>query len=457
MESKSDEQRNLMLTAPIGKLLAQKSIPTVIIQLITVIYNTADTYFVAQINTSASAAVGVVFSLMAIIQAVGYGIGMGTASIVSIALGEKKEIEAEKYAASAVSFSVVLGLLIMLFGMVFKTGFIRILGASDTVLPYALDYAQYILIVAPFMCGAFVLNNILRASGQTTLSMIGMTSGGILNLILDPIFIFSLNLGIKGAALATMLGQILSFVLMLFFFLQKKSIVALDLRNISKSVKDYLTIIKTGAPSVFRQGLSSIASAVLNNCAMPYGDATVAAITISNKVYTLIRGVILGIGQGYMPIAGYCYGAGKKQRVRKFFKACCLAGTIIAVGSAICMFFFRTQIITWFRNDPDVIAIGSQTFIFLSMSLPFMAYSTYVNQTYQSLKHALGATILASCRQGIFFIPIAFILPPILKVTGIELLQPVADTLTFLISIPFQIVFFKKYLSKDDEETAIES
>lgn len=453
MPNSSETMRIEMLQKPMGRLLFEKSYPTVIIQLISVIYNTADTYFVAMINTESAAAVGVVFSLMSIIQAVGFGIGMGANSLISRSLGAQHNKRANIYGSTAVFSAVFFGTLLMITGLLNLSGLMKLIGASESVLPYAISYGRYILIAAPFMCLAFVLNNILKAEGQSFFAMIGMTAGGLINLVLDPLLIFQLHMRISGAAVATMISQIASAVVMYSYFYQKKSIVQLSCRDISKDNNDYIKILKTGTPTIFRQGLSSISTAVLNVEASAYGDAVVAAISIANKIYMLIRNIILGIGQGYQPIAGYCYAAGYKKRVKKAFLRSTAAGTILCSIFAILVILFRAPIMTWFRADSEVVAVGAGALKWFCIAMPFLAYSTYVNQTYQCLGYSAQATFLASCRQGIFFIPLAFVLPRIVGLTGIEMLQSTADIMTFLISVPFQLVFFKKHLI--DKESAM--
>jgi putative MATE family efflux protein len=447
MMSDSEAIREEMLHKPMGKLLFQKAYPTVIIQLISVIYNTADTYFVAKINTESAAAVGVVFSLMAIIQAVGFGIGMGANSLISRNLGAQKNKEANIYGSTAVFSGLIFGSLLMIMGLININALMRLIGSSDTVLPYAVSYGKYILIAAPFMCLAFVLNNILRAEGQPFFAMIGMTIGGLLNVVLDPLLIFGLDMGISGAAVATMASQIVSAIIMAEYFVTKKSVVQLSVGDISKNSSIYLRIFKTGIPTIFRQGLGSISTTILNVQASVYGATAVAAISIANKIYMLIRNVVLGIGQGYQPIAGYCYGAGKKERVKKAFILSSIAGTSICILFAVLVFIFRAPMMTWFRADAEVIVIGTHALIWFCVAMPLLAYSTFVNQTYQCLGFSSQATFLASCRQGIFFIPLAFVLPRIFGLTGIEMLQSMSDILTFMISVPFQIWFFKKHLN----------
>jgi len=452
MQVNSEQQRQQMLTEPIGRLLFKKAAPTVLIQLITVIYNTADTYFVAKIDTAASAAVGVVFSLMAIIQATGGSIGMGATSLISPMLGQRRVDDASEVGTSAALMSVIAGAVIGVLGLIFLRPLVHLIGARDEVIPYAVDYARYILIAAPFMTSAFVLNNILRSEGQALYSMIAMITGGVLNLFIDPLLIFTFKMGIAGAALATMLSQMTSFVIMAIIFFRDRSIVRLRPKYIGRKASVYLRIVRMGVPTLFRQGMASLSSALLNIQAAPFGAAAVAAISIANKLYMFVRHIVLGVGQGFQPIAGYCFGAKRYSRVKKVFWYATVSMTVIGLIIAAAVLFFREPIMVWFRDDPEVVRIGSMMLRFLCVTIPLMGFSTYVNQLYQSLGFAVGATILASCRQGIFFVPLVFLLPYLFGLEGITATQAAADLLTFLISIPFLIFFFKKHLSFPDAE-----
>ena len=444
----NEVQFKKMLEAPMPKLIASLAIPTVLSQLITTIYNTADTYFVAQIGTSATAAVGVVFSLMAIIQAVGFGFGMGSSSLISRRLGAKDEKAANKYGSSAVAAAVTFGIVLMIVGLLTLQPFMKLLGSTETILPYACDYARYILIGAPIMCSSFILNSLLRSEGHTLYAMWGICSGGILNMLLDPLFIFTLDMGIRGAALATILSQVISFVILASFFITKKSILSLSIKSVSKNASDYLLIFKIGIPTICRQMLGSISSALLNRSAATYGDAAVGAITIANKIYMFVRNIVLGLGQGFQPVAGYNFGAQNKKRVKEAFLFTCSVGTVICSTAAIIIGLNAPSIIIWFRKDDlEVIQIGTKALYFASAVMPFMAYSTNVNQMYQCLGFSKQATFLASCRQGTCFVPLILILPLFIGLTGVQISQPAADLLTFIISVPFQIRFFKKQLS----------
>lgn len=441
-----------MLETPIPKLVSKLSVPTVLTMLITVIYNTADTYFVSKINKSAAAGVGVVFALMAFIQAVGYGLGMGAGALSSLALGDKRGDDADKFSSSAFIASAGFGILVLAVGLPLLTPIMRLLGSSDTILPYSVSYAKYILIGAPVFCANFVLNNTLRAEGNVKMAMMGTCAGGIINVGLDPLFVFTLNLGTGGAALATMICNTITFFILAATFLSGKTIIKISIKKVSKRFKDYLLVLTTGLPTVCRQGLGSVATAALNIQAVKYGDAAVAAITVAGKIYIFVRNFVIGIGQGFQPVAGYNYGAGDTERTRQSFYFATVLGTVVCVVFAVLTGVLRQYIMGWFSSDAEVVKIGSEAMAYGASVMPLMAFSTYVNQLYQCLGFKLGATFLACCRQGIFFLPVVLILPSFIGLTGVCLSQPIADLLTDLISLPFVIYFIKKHLKKPSDK-----
>lgn len=448
----SQQQHARMLNTPIPKLVLSLAAPTILSQLISIIYNTADTYFVSQISTAASAAVGVVFSLQSLIQALGFGIAVGASSLISLRLGEKRDKEADCFASSGVLAEAVVGLLICVLGLLFLEPLMRLLGATQTMLPHACAYGRVILMGAPVMCCSFVLSNILRAEGAAVYSMVGLCAGGLLNIALDPLLIFTFSLGTAGAAIATVASQCVSFLLLLSAFVRGRSIVHLRPASVSRHPKEYVQMISLGVPTIVRQGMASLASALLNNQGAVYGDAAVAALTISNKVYLLVRNVVIGIGQGFQPVAGYNYGAGERRRTKEAFLFACKLGTVFCILAALVIAFFAEPIMGWFRDDAQVIAIGKTALLYACMVMPFMAYSTFVNQLYQCLGFKVPATLLASCRQGICYLPLILLLPLFLGLRGVQMTQPGADFLTFLISIPFQIAFFRKHLRESAPE-----
>ena len=443
-EHSEEKQYYRMIHWPIPRLIRSMALPTVISMLTTSIYNMADTYFVSQLGTSVSAAVGVAFSLMSLIQMVGFSVGMGASTLISRTLGGKNTEAATSYISSAFAAALVLGLLITAGGLTYLEPLMRLLGSTDTILPHACDYAFYILLSAPLFCASFVINASLRGEGQAVLSMIGLSSGGILNILLDPLLIHVFHLGIAGAAIANMLSQVFSFSIM--FGLMQSGYSSLHLRRkaVSPHPGTYLLIIRNGLPTTCRQGIASLASALLNNQAAVFGDAMVAAISIANRIYMFIRSIVIGIGQGFQPVAGFNYGAGRYQRVKSAFWYSVLLGSAICLVSAGLIAWQAPLLMSLFRkDDAAVIKAGALCLRLLCIALPTQAYSTYVNQLLQCLGRTFSASFLASCRQGVFFIPLILYLPTVWNELGIQSTQAIADLLTFLVTIPFQLWFFR--------------
>ncbi len=440
-----------MTEDPVPSLVIKMSLPTVLSMLITSIYNMADTFFVSMLkNSSAVGAIGIVMSLQSIIQTIGYGLAMGASSLVSRKLGERDSKSAGRYTSSAFFAGIICGALLSCICFIDLDGMLSLFGSTDTMLPYAAKYATVILIGAPMMCASFVLNSSLRAEGKATFSMIGMTLGGVINIILDPIFIFAFKLDITGAAIATVISQAISFLILLSFYLMKKSLVTLSFSLVSRDIKDYILIVKTGLPTFFRQGLGSLATTLLNTQVKVFdNDSIAAAVSVSNKIYTIVRSLVIGIGQGFQPVAGYNYGAKKLDRVKRSFNCAVLFGSAVSCACSVILMIFAENIIGIFAAaDETTVTVGSTMLRFIAIALPVLGYSTFVNQLYQCLGFVKGATFLASCRQGIFFVPAILVLPYFFKLTGIQMAQPVADILTFAVSIPFHIGFMKNVLNK---------
>ena len=443
-----------MTETPIRKLILTLAVPTVISMLVTAIYNMADTYFVSQLNTSASGAVGVVFSLMAMIQAVSFMLGMGSGSVISKLLGQRKNDQADVVAVTGFFTALVFGCGLMIGGLIFLDPLMRLLGATKTILPYAKDYARFILLAAPVMAGSFVLNNILRAEGKAKFAMVGISAGGVLNVLLDPLLINVCGLEIAGAAIATAISQTVGFLILLFCFLSGKSILRLKIKNISRGIATYLSIVKIGLPSFCRQGLASAATVLLNRAAEPYGDPAISAMSIVGKVFFLLFSVGLGIGQGYQPVVGYNYGAKKYRRVRQAFCFTFVADLIVMSGFALVIFLLAEPIMIAFIDDSEVVRIGIRALKAQCIAMPFVSLGVVSNMTFQSTGQSLIASVLSCARQGLFFIPLIFLLPSVWGLTGVEITQPVADVLTFVLCIPFDIVFFRKLKAAEREFTA---
>ena len=450
---KASAQYIKMTETPVAKLILMLGIPTTISMLVTSIYNMADTYFVGQIGTSASGAIGVVFGLMAIIQAFGFMFGHGAGSIVSRSLGARDTERATQITSTSFVCAAITGICMMIGGILLLDPLVRLLGSTETILPYARTYAFYILLAAPFMTSSCVLNNVLRYEGRAALAMIGLVSGGILNIFGDWLLISKFNMGVRGAGISTAVSQTISFFLLLSMFILGKTDSKLQLKRAARmKQEDILLICKTGFPSLMRQGLSSVSTMVLNGQAGVYGDAAVAAMSIVNRVCFFAFSVGLGIGQGFQPVSAFNYGAKKFGRVRRGFLATWGMGELFLGIFATIGFWNAETLVKIFRDDPQVIAIGTVALSAQMISLFFQPLSVCANMLFQSIGKNGVATFLSMLRSGLFLIPILLILSKTLGLTGIEIAQTVADILTFIVSVPFVINFLKQLKALEKAE-----
>ena len=414
-------QFDMMTQKPIPSLIIKLGIPTMISMFVTTLYNMADSYFVGQINTSASGATSVVLGLMAILQAMGFMFGHGSGSIISRNLGQKDIDSARRYSATGFYSALFIGFIILIFGSLLLTPLMILLGVSSCV-----------------------MNNILRYEGRAFFAMIGLTSGGIVNIFLDALFMQKMNMGILGAGLATAISQYLSWFILLSMFLLKKTQTSLSFKYAKFDIKTLGNIITTGLPSLARQGLASISTMLLNNAAGVYGDAAIAAMGIAGRVSMFIFSAALGIGQGFQPVAGFNFGAKKYDRVRQGFFFTLFFGSVMLGIAAIALFFNAGICIQVFRDDPEVITIGIPALRAQCIGLFFVPFQVCNNMMFQSIGYKFNATFLSSLRNGLFFIPVLLLSSWIFGLAGIQVAQAVADVLTSLTCIPFTVSFFKK-------------
>ena len=420
------------------------AIPTIITMLITSIYNMADTYFVGKLGTSATGGVGVVYSYMAVIQAIGFFFGHGSGNYISRKLGEQKPEESSTMASTGYFTAIAFGTFIAILTLIFLSPICRMLGATETILPYAKDYLFYILLAAPFMMGALVLNNQLRFQGNASIGMVGMVSGGVLNMALDPLFIFTFDMGIGGAGCATMISQMVSFIL-LTIGCNKFSQVKISIRKFSFQKHWYFEIFKGGVPSLCRQGLGSISTICLNNMAKPFGDPAIAAISVVTKVSMFIVSALIGFGQGFQPVCGFNYGAKKYDRVREAFWFSVEVAFVFLLIAGTAVFLLAPQVIALFtKEDPQVLAIGALALRFQCVVLPLNSFITLANMMLQTMGRAVPATVVAMAKQFLCFLPVLFIAVPLLGLLGIQLAQPLADLLAFGLAMPFTLRELRK-------------
>ena len=437
-------QYDKMTKQPVGSLVITLGIPTTISMLVTNIYNMVDTMFVGKLGTSASGAVGIVFGFMSILQAFGFLFGQGAGSIISRRLGNKDEDSASVVASTAFFSSMFMGLLIGILGTVFNTKMVYLLGSTDTILPYAKTYSLFILAAAPFMTSTFTMNNILRFEGKASLSMVGLMTGAILNMVGDPILMFGLDMGIAGAGLSTAISQFVSFCVLLSMFLSGKTQSKLSVRKITREFNVLFDIVATGFPSLVRQGLQAVSTMILNQQARIYGDAAVAAMSIVSRISFFIFAVGLGIGQGFQPVCGFNYGARKFSRVKEAFSFTLVAGEVLLGMFAVAGLLFSNQAIAVFRDDAEVIAFGTPALRYQCMALFLNPLIVLSNMTLQSTGQRAWATFLSMMRSGLYLIPMIYILTYTMGARGIQLAQPVSDVLSFATALPVIVNFIRK-------------
>lgn len=442
-----------MTETPMSRLIPSLAVPTIISMLVTAVYNMADTFWVSKLGTSATGAVGVVFSLMALIQAVGFMLGVGCGSQISRLLGQQRREDAEGVLSSSVAAAVVFGLLVTVLGLAFLDPLMGLLGSTPTILPYARDYGRYILLGAAVMSSSFVLNNALRAEGRATLSMVGITVGGVLNIFLDPLFILTFNMGIAGAAIATLISQCISCAILLGCYLLGKSSLRLGLRKISLKPAAYWLTIQTGLPSFCRQGLASVATMLLNQAAALYGDPAVAGMSVVGRVFMLILSVLIGLGQGFQPVIGFNYGAGRFDRVRSSFSFTFKTGMGLMALLALGGWFAAPWVMGLFGADAAFLEIGVFAMRAQCVGLLFQPLGIVINMAFQSIGRSWQATLLSSARQGIFFLPLILILPRTMDLAGVQLTQPIADVLAFVLCLPFLRAFFRDLREREQQQS----
>ncbi|MBR5514812.1 MAG: MATE family efflux transporter [Clostridia bacterium] len=442
VDSKLNSQFIKMTESKIEPLILKLAVPSIVSMLVSSLYNMADTFFVGRVGTSATAAVGVSFTLMAMIQAIGFFFGHGSGNFISRAMGNKDYSKASTMACVGFYSSLAVGVLITVFGLIFLRPLAVFMGSTKTILPHACEYMKYILLAAPFMTGSFVLNNQLRFQGRAMYSMIGITVGGVLNILLDPLFIFVFEMGVGGAALATMLSQIISFVILVVMANCKG--IGTNPKNISFKWYYCKEMFRGGIPSLARQGCGSISTLCLNNVAAGYGDAAIAAVSVVSKIMLFAASALIGYGQGFQPVCGVNYGAGNYNRVKSAYWFCVKTATVVQILFAVAGFVFAPRIIPLFRDDPKVVEIGTAVLRWQCITFPFSGFNVLSNMMAQTIGKAIKATLLALSRQFLFFVPSIFLLNRIFGLSGLEAAQTLADLLAFIICIPITVSLLKE-------------
>ena len=440
-------KHQFLTEAPIPRVIGTMAVPTIISMMVTSVYNIVDTYFVSQINTQSTAAVGVVFTVMTIFQAIGFFFGHGSGNYMAISLGANDRREAEKMAVTGFVYAVATAVVLAAAAFSVMRPLCTVLGATPTILPYARQYLTPILLGSPFSVATFVLNVQLRQQGSAAYGLVGMVSGAILNTILDPLLIFTCGLGISGAGIATMVSQMVS-VAVLWLMTTRDDNVRLRLRNISFDYKYTAGIFTGGTPSLTRQILNSISTLLLNVSAAAFGDPAIAAMTIVTRITFLVNAAVIGLGQGYQPLCGFCFGAKKYERLIRGYWFCVGVGTAFFTAVTVVGMMFNREIIALFRDDADVIRIGAEALRWQLYTYPLGAVIMLSNMAMQSIRKPVRASLLAAAQRGLFFVPLLLVLTARYGLSGVEMSQPLADVCSFVVALPVLLITFRKL--KDD-------
>ena len=439
------KRREMMLHQPVQTTILKMAVPTIIAFIINSIYSLADTYFVTKLGTNASAAVSVNASLDQLILMCGSMLAVGANSYIARLLGNGDEKKASRVLSTAFFLAAGMGTLLLIFGSIFMLPMMRLLGATPTCEQYSVDYATYVLLAAPFMTTSFVMNQCLRSEGSATLSMIGMGFGGILNCFLDPLFIFTFNMGVAGASLATAISKVVSFAILIYPYVTKKSLLHLSVRNFHFCKDILYNVLSVGSSSMFRSGLAVVSAILLNDLAGNISDSVLAGVGVCTKVMMFPFGIVLGFGNGFQPVAGFNWGAKRYDRVKQSFRFASFAALVGAGVMAAGLALFAGQLMDLFTEvDAQMRHIGMLCIILQGVTLPVHAWVAVVNMLCAGLGNAKGAFLLATARQGICFLPILYPLVYFFREYGIVSVQAAADVLSLALAIPMAVLMVRK-------------
>ncbi len=454
VQANREKRRKLMLEGNLVKVIPVIALPMIISMLIDSIYNMADTYFVSQLGRSATAAVGVNDSLLHFMRSIALGFGMGASSYISRLMGAKEEEEACRVGTTTLFTSMITLSVIAAVSYLFLSPLMTLLGATESVKPYSMDYGRFILLSAPFTAAEVAFSQILRSEGSTRYSMIGMLCGCGINIVLDPVFIHVMGLGVAGAAIATTISKGISFVVLFVPFLRKKTLIEIRLRYFTPKLSIYKEVAKMGIPTFLRSSMMTVASVGTDNGAGSFSDSALAAVSVVNKCCRLIGGAIMGFGQGFQPIAGYCYGAKRYKRVRDAFWTCTVMGMTACAILSVFMFLFSDQILSIFASDDrEILQIGGLMLRSQCITLCLHVWVMIINGIFQALGKAIPAAVLGLSRQVICLIPCVVVMSALFGVNGLAVSQAAADVLSMGIALPLLIPLLNKLKKMPDGMT----
>ena len=430
------QKMELLGNAPISKALLAMGIPTMLGMLINALYNLADAYFVSGLGESQMGAISIVYPLGQVVVGLGLLFGNGAASYISRLLGQGKNEQANKVASTSLYCSLSTGTLLILFCFVFLRPILTLLGATESILPYAITYAGIYIISCIFNVFNVTMNNLVTSEGAAKTTMCALLAGAILNIVLDPIFIYTFELGVAGAAIATAISQIVSTLVYLHYLSTKKSIFRFHWKDCFFSRKIFSEIFKIGIPTLVFQLLTSLSISLINNTSSNYGDTAIAGMGVVTRLVSMGSLTVFGFMKGFQPIAGYSYGAGKYRRLRQAIRTSILWSTLFCIVIGFAFFLFPTQILSQFTTgNVEMIQIGARSLRVNGITFILFGYYTVYSSLFLALGKGKEGFLLGACRQGICFVPVILILPSIWGVKGILYAQPIADVLSFLITL----------------------
>ncbi|ADO83454.1 MATE family efflux transporter [Ilyobacter polytropus] len=445
------EKTKMMGEGEISKVLTKMSVPGIIAMLINAIYNIVDSMFIGMLgNTEAMGATSVIFPLFMLIAALGQMFGVGAGSYIARLLGAGNKNQAEKVVSTTFYTTIIMSILFTVSVLTLINPTLRILGATDTIMPYALTYGKILVTGAIFTIINMTLNNTIRAEGNAKYSMIAISLGAVLNVILDPLFMFGFDMGIKGAAISTVLSTSISSIYLLRYYFSGKSFIKITREKFTPKLSLYSEIMKVGGATFARQALASLSLGILNSKAAFYGDSTVAAMGISTRVTSAVLYIVIGYNQGFMPIAAYNYGAEKYDRLKSAIRISLIRLTVFCTFATFIFMFFTEDILRLFSSDPEVIERGKAILRAMSILIPTLGFQQIYAVLYQALGKSVGALVLSSARQGTFLILALMILPSLLNFRGLIYSQASADIFTVITTLIFAIKISKEIKDKED-------
>ncbi|MCL2167058.1 MAG: MATE family efflux transporter [Clostridiales bacterium] len=452
--AQSEARRNFMLEGKLLSVIISIAVPSMLTMVIDSLYNMADTYFVSRLGEAAIAAVGVNDSLMNIIRAIAMGFSVGASSFISRALGANRDEDASRAAVTTLFTAAGTMAVVSVLASIFLLPVVNFMGATDTVRPYSMEYARWILVFAPITAGDTVLSQTLRAEGSTIFSMVGMTSGALINIVLDPIFINTLGLGVAGAAIATGISKVISLLVLMWPYFKKKCVIRLKPSYFSPTLEIYTEIARMGIPTMLRTGMMSVSRILINNIAAFYGDHAMASISVANKSLRVVASCIMGFGQGFQPVAGYNYGAKKYDRVLKALRYTMTIGGVSGIVLGAAMYVFAPQIIGVFSDSPGVMELGLILLRSQCITMLPHVWTMITTGLYQATGKALKAGVMGLSRELLVLIPCVLILPRLFGAVGLASAQAVSDVIAFLIAVVFLVPTLRELIALNKSVTA---